>query len=88
MTVGHARRFIRYWQTESVIVNEDELKKAIKAEQPFQPVRIHLSNGATFSVEHPDAILIGPRTTAILFEGAIHLVANVHVNHVEPLIAA
>jgi len=73
---------------EVSIVNEDELKKAIKAQQPFQPLRLHLSNGAAFEVRHPDAILIGSRTTAILVEGAIHLIANIHISHIEPLVAA
>jgi hypothetical protein len=72
---------------EECRVNEEELKKAIKT-QPFQPVRLHLSNGSTFDVEHPDAILIGPRTTAILFQRAIHPVANIHINHIEPLATA
>jgi hypothetical protein len=67
-------------------MNEEELKAAIKAKQPFEPVRLHLSNGATFEITHPDAIMIGNRTSAILIRGAIHLVANIHVNHIEPVV--
>ena len=66
-------------------MNEEELKAAIKARQPFEPLRIHLSNGSTFDIEHPDAILISPRTSAILINGVIHFVSNLHINHVEPL---
>jgi hypothetical protein len=65
-------------------MNEDELKQSIKAKQPFEPVRLHLSNGSTFEITHPDAILIGNRTSAILVKGSIHLVANIHVKHIEP----
>jgi hypothetical protein len=69
-------------------MNPDDIKQAIKSEQPFQPVRIQLSNGAMFDITHPDAILIGPRTSAILVNDSIHLIANVHINQIAPLAAA
>jgi hypothetical protein len=65
-------------------MNEGEFKKAIKS-QPFQPVRIHLSNGAIFDVPHPDAILIGNRTSAVLVGDGVQILSNLHVNFVEPL---
>ena len=68
-------------------MNEEELKKAIKSE-PFVPVRIHMSNGATFDIPHPDAILVGPRTSAVLVGRAIQVLSNIHVNDIEPLAAA
>ena len=68
-------------------MSEEELKKAIHS-QPFAPVRIHLSNGATFEVQHPDAILIGPRTSAVLVGKGIQVISNLHVNYVEPLVTA
>jgi hypothetical protein len=72
---------------EGASMNEEELKKAIKS-QPFAPVRIHLSNGVAFDVPHPDAILIGPRTSAVLVGEGVQVISNLHVNHVEPLVAA
>jgi hypothetical protein len=69
-------------------VNQEDLKNAIKAQQPFEPVLLHLSNGATFEIRHPDAILISPRTSAIMVGDAIHLIANVHINYIEPLALA
>jgi hypothetical protein len=69
-------------------MNPDDLKQAIKAQQPFEPVRLHLSNGATFDITHPDAILISQRTSAILVAESIHLIANVHINQIAPLAAA
>jgi len=68
-------------------MNEQELKNAVRSE-PFEPVRLHLSNGATFDVRHPDAILVGPRTSAILVGTGVQVISNLHVNHVEPLTAS
>ena len=69
-------------------MNQEDLRKAIKEHQPFQPLRLHLSNGSQFDVNHPDAILIGPRTSGVLVDGAIQIIPNVHINHIEPLAAA
>jgi hypothetical protein len=67
-------------------MNQEDLRRAIKENQPFQPLRLHLSNGATFELTHPDAILIGPRTSGILVNEAIQIIANVHINQIEPLV--
>jgi hypothetical protein len=69
-------------------VNQEDLRRAIKENQPFQPLRIHLSNGRNFELNHPDAILIGPQTSGILVGDAIQIIANVHINFIEPLVAA
>lgn len=69
-------------------MNQEDLRRAVKENQPFQPLRIHLSNGSTFELNHPDAIVIGPRTSGILVGDAIQIIANVHINHIEPLVAA
>jgi hypothetical protein len=68
-------------------MNQEDLRRAIKENQPFQPLRLHLSNGSKFELSHPDAILIGPRTSGILVNDAIQIIANVHINHIEPLVA-
>ena len=68
-------------------MNQEDLKNAF-AVATFQPLRIHLSNGATFEVRHPENILIGPRTSAVLVGDAIQTLANVHVNYLEPLAVA
>jgi hypothetical protein len=52
------------------------------------PVRIYLSNGTQFDVLHPEAIMIGRTSSAILVDGQINLIGNMHVNGVEPLAAA
>ena len=68
-------------------MNPDDIKRAIHTE-PFQSVILRLSNGSQFEVRHPENILIGPRTSAILVGDAIQIIANVHVNQIEPLAAA
>ena len=69
-------------------MNPDDIKLAIKSQQPFEPVRIDLSNGAFYDITHPDAILISPRTSAVLVGESIHLIANVHINQIAPLATA
>jgi hypothetical protein len=69
-------------------MNQEDLRKAIKEHQSFQPLRLHLSNGARFDVNHPDAILIGPRTSGVLVGDAIQIISNVHINYIEPLATA
>jgi hypothetical protein len=68
-------------------MNPDDIKGAIKS-QPFQPILMRLSIGSVFEVRHPDAIAIGPRTSAILIGERFHIIANVHINQIEPLAAA
>jgi hypothetical protein len=68
-------------------MRQDDLQKAVKP-QPFEPTRIHLSDGTTFEVPHPDFVSIGPRTTAILVGESHQIINNLHITYVEPLIAA
>jgi hypothetical protein len=72
---------------ERKTMNQEDLRRAF-AVPTFQPQRIHLSNGETFDVRHPDVILIGPRTSALLVGDAIQVIANVYINHLEPLAMA
>jgi hypothetical protein len=65
-------------------MSEEELKRLIQ-KQPFQPVRLHLTTGETFEVRYLDAILVGPRSTALLVGGVMHFLANLHIAHVEEL---
>jgi hypothetical protein len=68
-------------------MNPDDIKTAIKS-QPFQPILLRLSNGSVYEVRHPDAIAIGPRTSAILVGESFQIIANVHINQIEPLATA
>jgi hypothetical protein len=65
------------------------------ARPPFEPFRLHLSDGTSHDVRHPDMILVGVRTTMIgipapddpeLAERMIRI-ANEHVTQIVPLAA-
>jgi hypothetical protein len=67
-----------------------ELHEAIK-KQPFAPVRLHMSNGRTHDVRHPDDAIIGDEVIAlgVYDEGAefprIRLLSIININEVEPI---
>jgi hypothetical protein len=65
-------------------MREEDLAKVVKA-QPFVPVRLHLSNGATYDLTHPDGILLSERVAAIAVGNAITLVSLLHITEVTPL---
>jgi len=69
---------------ESSAMTDKELTAAILKE-PFQPIEIVLSNGATYRVTHPDGIMIRKRMVAIAVGDVIHTISNIHVNQVIPL---
>lgn len=67
-------------------MSEADLKAAIKTRiEEFVPVRLHLSSGFAIDLTHPEAALIGRTTTAILIDGQVNMIANVHITRVEPL---
>ncbi len=67
-----------------------ELHDAIK-KQPFTPVRLHMSNGRTHDVRHPDDAIIGDEVVALgVYEQGtefprIRLLSIININEVEPL---
>jgi hypothetical protein len=68
-------------------MNQEELELAIYT-PPFEPKLIRLTNGQTYQVQRPGSIAIGRRTCAVVVDGLIHMVANVHIAQVEPLATA
>ncbi len=67
-------------------MSEQDLRSFIRTRvEEFVPVRIHLSNGTQYDVRFPEAIMIGRTASAVLVEGQINLIGNMHVNRVEPL---
>jgi hypothetical protein len=64
-------------------MTDKELSAAISKE-PFRPVEIVLSNGASYQVTHPDGIMIRKRMSAVAVGDIIHTIANAHVNQVIP----
>lgn len=65
-------------------MSEGDLKAALKAKD-FAPLRLHLSSGTTIDVTHPDAAMVGRTNTAVMIDGLINLIANVHITRIEPL---
>ena len=63
----------------------DQVLSAAVTKEPFEPVQLVLSNGATYNVTHPDAIMIRKRMAAVAVGDVIHVISNLHVNQVVPL---
>jgi hypothetical protein len=75
--------------TGAITMSEQDLRSVIKSRlEEFVPVRVHLSNGTHYDVRFPEAILIGRTASAILVEGQINLIGNMHINRIEPLVTA
>lgn len=49
-------------------MQQHELKAAIR-KQPFQPFRVHLSNGSSYDVRHPEMAALSRRTLYVLMYG-------------------
>ena len=63
-------------------------------QRPFQPFRIHLSNGTAYDIRHPELVVVGRSTLFIGIPAPdlpipayddYALVALLHINHLEPL---
>lgn len=68
-----------------------EFIKAFK-QQPFEPVRVFVSDGAHYDILHPDQVLMTERAAYIGLERNgrqtfqdIARVAHIHVTRIEPL---
>jgi hypothetical protein len=74
--------FSTTWQQTAM--SEEDVWLAVLT-QPFEPLRIHLSNGATFGVKSPGAINIGRRSSGVVVGAGVQAIANMHITHVEPI---
>jgi hypothetical protein len=74
-------------------MNPDEFETVLKT-QPFVPVRIHMSNGRTHELRHPDDAIIGEEVVAIgVYENGserprIRLMSLININEIEPITSA
>lgn len=62
--------------------------------RPFQPFRLHLSNGSSYDVRHPEMVIVGQRTSVLGYprDDATELISTklvyvdmLHVTHLEEL---
>ncbi len=72
-------------------MDPDELYLKVK-HQPFEPFRIHVSDGIAYKIDHPDQIMVGRRSCYVGIAGRsdgpfqrIATVANIHITRLEPL---
>ena len=72
-------------------MDPDELFALVK-KHPFEPFRIHVSDGNRYDVKHPDQIVVGRRSCHVGIakngEGPfqrIAIVSNIHITRLEPL---
>lgn len=60
-------------------------------EHPFEAFRIHVSDGTSYEIKHPEQIMVGQRSCYVGMgngEGPfqrIAVVSNIHITRIEPL---
>ena len=60
-------------------------------ERPFVPLRLHLSNGRTHEIRHPEMAIVGEDVMALGIEREesdrprLRFVSITHINEVEPI---
>jgi hypothetical protein len=69
----------------------EEIHRTLK-QQPFQPIRIHISDGASYDITHPDQVIVAKRWLHIGLGGVnggpfqnIAVVTNLHITRLEPI---
>src|SRR5262245_10151485 len=77
------------------VMAPQELRDALR-QQPFEPFRIVMTDGAAYEIRHPDLLMVGQRTATIgltgqpghVFYERTVKVDLLHVIRIEPLEAA
>jgi hypothetical protein len=72
-------------------MDPEQLYKLIKR-QPFEPIKLHISDGSAYAVMHPDQLMIDRRTVYVGIQGRrtgpfqqVAVVSLIHITRVEPL---
>lgn len=75
------------------MIRPEDIRELLR-KQPFQPFRMHMSNGQSYDVNHPELAMVTRATIVVakpipgsvepIGEG-IHLVSVLHVNNIELL---
>ena len=72
-------------------MHPDDLLAALR-QRPFEPFRLHITDGAAYDLMHPDMVLVTRRSVSVgvptdepgLFE-RVDKVALVHITRISPL---
>lgn len=71
---------------------EPEELKLLLRKSPFEPFRLHMGNGRTADVRHPEMIAVGDYAVAVAIEvdgrQLMHNFSILNINEIEPLPAA
>lgn len=69
----------------------EELVSRVR-QRPFEPFRLHLTDGRSYEVKHPEQIMVGRRSSHVGLGGngdapfqKIAIVSNIHITRIEPL---
>jgi len=69
----------------------DEVRAHLKAE-PFQPIRVHISDGASYDVPHPEFMIVTRATVAVAVDLADDGLAErlvyidpIHITRITPI---
>jgi len=75
------------------MIRPEDIRDLLK-KQPFQPFRMHMSNGQSYDVNHPELAFVTRGTIVVskpvpgseepIGEG-VHLVSVLHINNIELL---
>jgi hypothetical protein len=74
-------------------MSPDEIYEVLK-QQPFRPVRLHMSNGRTHDLKHPDDVIVTAESLAVgvYSEGqrwpTLRMLSLININEIEPLATA
>lgn len=72
-------------------MSPEEIYEAIKGRQPFEPIRLHMSNGRSHDIRHPDDVVIGAEAIAVGVYTkdekfpSLRLHSIININEIEPL---
>ena len=71
-------------------MSPDEIRTLLH-KQPFVPLRLHMSNGMTLDIRHPEMAIVGGEHMAIgvtpdgANEPLINIVSLININVIEPI---
>jgi hypothetical protein len=66
------------------MISKDDLQAILKR-QPFTPLRLHFSNGATHDITHPDSIIVAGNHAAVAEGDKLWFITLGHIVEIEPL---